>query len=206
MGKYLSIGNVVCGILFILGIILAIRTFEQIGRSAPLIKNAVEIKDGKVLPENEGKLVLVSGKMTADGTAGDPDFEMTAESPYQDKTFYSGVKIGEFKLSPEYLDKLSDSNNKIDGKKLGEATVLAKQQDGVLTPYYAGDGEEEYPISEFYEGIVSFNKVIRLREDNNKLARNGIIVLTVLFGLLSVCFTVRNIVRKKPRGKVQLGF
>ena len=49
----------------------------------PLIKNAVVITDGKVLPENEGRLVLVSGKVTAHGsTTTDPVFELTVASPY----------------------------------------------------------------------------------------------------------------------------
>ena len=102
------------------------------------IEKAVVINDGKVLPENEGKLVMVSGRVTADAdvTVTDPDFGLTVQSPfleryvqeywkhtdskdndywswdrikYRSANFYSTARIGEFELSNEHLEKLSGS-------------------------------------------------------------------------------------------------
>ena len=148
MKKYLSIGNIICGILTFALLAATISLFAQVEASMPLIKSAVVITDGKVLPENEGKLVLVSGNVTADGSiVRDPVFDVTVQSPYlerivevfqweedsdgdsymewsrkisysstsnprskpfDDMSFYSTAKVGEFELSPEHLDKLSE--------------------------------------------------------------------------------------------------
>ena len=55
-------------ILIIIGVLLSIlpiKAIISVPESGELIKSAVTVEDGKVKPENEGKLVLVSGTLKA---------------------------------------------------------------------------------------------------------------------------------------------
>jgi hypothetical protein len=78
-----AIGAVICGALAILTLFLTIKAFSQWSNMQPLREGAVVIKDGKVLPENEGKLVLVSGRVTVeDSEVSDTQFDVAVKSPY----------------------------------------------------------------------------------------------------------------------------
>ena len=73
-------------LLTILCLIWTTHEIKSANRAMAVIKNAVVITDGKILPENEGRLVLVSGKVIAEGSeVSDPVFEITVESPYLER-------------------------------------------------------------------------------------------------------------------------
>ncbi len=55
---------VIWGALTVITLALTITAFSQWDAMAPLREGAVVITDGEVLPENEGKPVLVSGRAT----------------------------------------------------------------------------------------------------------------------------------------------
>jgi hypothetical protein len=77
------IGTIICGALAILTLFLTINAFSQWSNMQPLREGAVVIEGGKVVPENEGKLVLVSGRVTVeDNEVSDTQFDVTVKSPY----------------------------------------------------------------------------------------------------------------------------
>jgi len=82
MRKYLSIGSVICGILTFFFIGLTILSFDQEAQTLDALGNAVEAPSDRVLPENEGKVVVVSGRIASDGYfAFDETFEVGVDSP-----------------------------------------------------------------------------------------------------------------------------
>jgi len=134
VGTFITIA---CLIIAIISLIVLIVDRVGANNAKSAIENAVET-GGKVLPENEGRLVLVSGKVTAgdDVTLNDPEFGVSVRSPYLERyaqvyrehidssdrkywswdwqkdnsaRFYSSAKIGEFELSIEQVEKLSAS-------------------------------------------------------------------------------------------------
>ena len=65
IGVILIIGGILFASLAVKALMSAPQTYEK-------IKTAVTIKDGKVIPENEGKLVVVSGTLKPAGQLQDP--------------------------------------------------------------------------------------------------------------------------------------
>ena len=62
-------------ILIIIGVLLSIlpiKAIISVPESGKQIKSAVTVEDGKISPENEGKLVLVSGTLKAVEQLCDP--------------------------------------------------------------------------------------------------------------------------------------
>jgi len=80
--KYLSKGNIICGIITFLLIMLTTMLFEQASLTIPLIQAAVKAQSDKVMQENDGRIVLVSGRFSADGySAWDDTFEVRVDAP-----------------------------------------------------------------------------------------------------------------------------
>lgn len=69
MKKIISVILVITGILFAA---LSLKAVFSIPQTDSQIRNAITVTDGKVLSENEGKLVVVSGTLTADEPLADP--------------------------------------------------------------------------------------------------------------------------------------
>jgi hypothetical protein len=77
------IGVVVCGLITAFMLFLSIKAFMQYDEMEPMRENAIVVTDGKILPENEGKLIFVSGRVTiGECTVSDPDFDVTVKAPY----------------------------------------------------------------------------------------------------------------------------
>ena len=82
MKKYLSKGNVIWGLVTILFIIMTATLFEEASLTMPLIRAAEKVQSDKVAPENNGKIVLVSGRIKADGySARDETFDIRVDAP-----------------------------------------------------------------------------------------------------------------------------
>ena len=137
MLKFLGMaGFIVCCLLTFVFLLVAFMTFTQSFDLRSAFKKIRVIPDGKVLPENEGELVLVSGRIrSGGGTVSDPVFGLTVESPYLERVvevyrqhkgndsvywewsrseagdaFYnSAARIGEFEFPSEYLDKIKSA-------------------------------------------------------------------------------------------------
>ena len=275
-------GAVIFGVLTIFLIFLSIKALMQYDNMEPIREGAAVVTDGRILRENEGKVVIVSGRAEADGiTLSDTDFDVTVQSPYLERhvemrqwvnsrgygqengtmevrwssfverdqdnggnryynpdsipfkgaVFSSTVKLGEFKLSDELFEKLlrlpdritnateltnkgADRNGlqlkgneyffdnrklygfgdvrvyftKADTSRLGEITVMAKQEEGMLTAY---DTEEISPISLLYDGIISKDKVLRAAKSDEKSGTITMICLIFLFAGLTVLYVRR---------------
>ena len=134
----------VTGFFLLLTVLCLIWNIWISGRgdgAVPLIKNAVIITDGKVLPENEGRLVLVSGKVTAAGsTTTDPDFELTVESPYLRR------KVGKYRYVSPTKDKNGDY---VPGYHdwLEESNDSAIKKDGTIDPFLY-DSQRDFPYQD----------------------------------------------------------
>ena len=77
------IGIVICGFITFFMLLLSLTAFIQYNEMEPMRESAVVIADGKILPENEGKLVFVSGRVTVgESIVSDTDFDVTVEAPY----------------------------------------------------------------------------------------------------------------------------
>ena len=60
MKKIIGVVLIIGGLLFAA---LAIKALFSAPKAEEQIRSAVTIKDGRILPENEGKLVVVSGTL-----------------------------------------------------------------------------------------------------------------------------------------------
>jgi len=82
MRKYFSIGNVICGIVAIGCLIGMVAVFGEASMNIALIEDAIVVPGTQVLAENDGKIVLVSGRITNNEFyAFDDTFEVEADSP-----------------------------------------------------------------------------------------------------------------------------
>jgi len=82
MRKYLSVGNVVCGLITIFLLFAAIVMLDQEEQTMEALGGAVEAPVDRVLSANEGKVVVVSGKISHTGySAYDETFEVGVDSP-----------------------------------------------------------------------------------------------------------------------------
>jgi|GEM_PF-6061926 len=100
------LGAVIFGGLTILLLFLSIGSIKQYNNMDSLRKDAVVITDGKVLPENEGKLVVVSGRATADeSTVSDMDFDVTVESPYLSRRVEMRQWVNSMGFERKYANK-----------------------------------------------------------------------------------------------------
>ena len=142
------LGFIVCCLITFVFLLVAFMTFTQSFNLRSVFKNIRVIPDGKVLPENEGELVLVSGRIrSGGGTVSDPAFGLTVDSPYLERivevyqqskgensvfwawsrnkiadAFYSSaVKIGEFEFPSGHLNKLKSSMVRVTELKQSQA-------------------------------------------------------------------------------------
>ena len=77
------ISTVIFGALCLIMLMLTVTAFSQWDHMGPLREGATVVSGARALPENEGKLVVVTGRVTAEGcTVSDEEFDVTVPSPY----------------------------------------------------------------------------------------------------------------------------
>ena len=171
MKKYLSKGNIICGIITIILLLMTFSTFEGASNSMPLIQEAVTASSDKVIPENDGKIVIISGRIAGEGySAVDDTFDIEVdtpllkrkvevyqwvkkqgahsqrkddeyyerewsdanpilygsnpwEKPYENKTFYSTVKLGSYEISTDLVSKLEPLGERVTVEGLSSRTA-----------------------------------------------------------------------------------
>jgi len=137
---------------------LAVKITAHAPRNAEIIKSAVLVEDGRVLSENEGKVVIVHGKLTA-------------ELPFVDKE--TGIKLDTIvayrrveKLSSEYdSEKEKDYwqwNTVSDPQKLGGSGK-------VIAP---GVSLGEFAVDDAFVLAIAANEN-RVDYDKKELSRKG---------------------------------
>ena len=147
LGNFVSVAGVFV-LLTIVVLFVASRLLKQERLSMPLIRNAAVVTDGKVLPANEGRLVLVSGTITAEGTASDPDFDVTVQSPclervvevYMKRHKYENNKKVEynsweqFRIKDKRFDKTIENHAFYSSAKIGEFELSPDCLDKLESP------------------------------------------------------------------------
>ncbi|MDY6087679.1 MAG: hypothetical protein SPI01_06855 [Succiniclasticum sp.] len=108
-------------VLAVVGLVLgySLLTSTEFETQAAALKNAVYLENAKILPENEGKVVILKGSLTLLEEARDPKFGLIFDSPYV-------RRYGE-----EYKDQGKDGkvdmrwviNNSLDGKFFGKVRL-----------------------------------------------------------------------------------
>ena len=80
--KTFSIGSIIWLILAILSFILNVYVTLMAPKSMEYMRNMIEIEDARLKPENDGKLVLVNGKIeTEEDFLKDPMFNISVHTP-----------------------------------------------------------------------------------------------------------------------------
>ena len=294
------IGLVIFSLLTVIMLFLSIKAFMQFDEMEPMRKAAVVVEGAKILPENEGKLVLVSGLVTADGCiVSDTEFDVTVQAPrlarivemcqwensrgignpkgfaeavwsssvqpdqeingewyvnpgsipFEGDVFHADapVMLGEFTLSDKLLKRFYDLPDRrtivtdlpqsgadkngltldaanyqyyyesnfgiglaklmdigdvrvyfqmVDPAKLGEITVMAKQENGMLTQYQEGISYIEL----LYDGILSKDEVLSEEKKWDSVGAIVAVCITLLFAGLAA-FNVRKILKMKAGRK-----
>lgn len=108
-------------VLAVVGLVLgySLLTSTEFETQAAALKNAVYLENAKILPENEGKVVILKGSLTLLEEARDPKFGLIFDSPYV-------RRYGE-----EYKNQGKDGkidmrwviNNSLDGKFFGKVRL-----------------------------------------------------------------------------------
>ena len=302
------IGAVICGALTAFMLFLSVKAFMQYDEMEPMREAAVVVENAKVLPENEGKLVVVSGRVTVeDCEVSDKDFDVTVQAPhlarivemsqwrssssnrnmadlhiwssqlqlrrqtiggeqytnpdripFDEAVFQADTPfmLGEFELAPKLLEKfldlpgrrtrvkglsqsgadkngmvLDDANNwyfyksnfgpvigdafgtsffgigdtrvffqMVDPAKLGEITVMAKQENGILTQYHEGISY----IERLYDGIMSKEEVLSEEKTTNTYGAVFAVCVTLLLAGFTA-LNVRKILKIKKEHELRVG-
>lgn len=121
-------------VLSVIGLVLgySLLTSTESESQAAALKNAVYLENAKILPENEGKVVILKGSLTLLEKARDPKFGLIFDSPYVcrygeeyknqgkdgkvdmrwvinhslDATLFGKVRLGDFILENAFLTNL----------------------------------------------------------------------------------------------------
>ena len=176
--KLATVGSV---LLVIFGWLVYFVVLAGGNNTESAIKNAVET-DGKVLPENEGKLVLVSGRVTAEGsTVIDPVFDVTAQSPYmkryvlqyQEERDREGHRSWDWnlkKFEDDYFKKTIETSEFYSTAKIGEYELSPEQ----LTKLHDFENTPIVQVTDLKENIANrYYRVVRNRIYNYYLPRNN---------------------------------
>ena len=140
MKKYLSKGNVIWGLVTILFIIMTATLFEEASLTMPLIRAAEKAQSDKVAPENDGKIVVVSGRIKADGySTRDETFNVFVDAPIlrRNVDMYQWVK---------YYER--DRNNQMEER--------FRREWSDAEPIYHGDN----PRSKPYQSRMFYSEVM----------------------------------------------
>ena len=113
MKRYLSKGNIICGIVAILFLIMAAFYSEEATLTLEAIKEAIPMSSERLDPGNDGKIVLVSGPIYVDGySAWDETFDADIDAPILRRTveMYQWVRYFDSHNDEYYQREWSDAN------------------------------------------------------------------------------------------------
>ena len=97
----LSVGSVIWLVLALLSLITSIYLMLRFRAAVPELQDMVEVAGAQVLPQNEGKLVSVQGRITIEGAApADELFALDASSPVLVRT----VQMYQWRESQETVE------------------------------------------------------------------------------------------------------
>lgn len=168
-----SKGGLLAGIiLIIIGSIVLIgnekNTVKNIKTVDELRKKVVDVKDAKILNENDGKLVAVSGKIDyLDATLSDPIFNVSIKSPKLVRTveMYQYVEEKENNGDTDkYVYKTKWSSDLIDSDEFNDTSYSnPKTMDYESETYVAPTIKlGEYNLSDSQKKLISSNKVLSI--------------------------------------------
>ena len=113
MKKFLSKGNIICGIVTILFLILTFTFSEESSMTMQAIEEAVPMSSDRVDTDNDGKVVLVSGRITAEEySALDDTFSVDVDFPIlrRNVEMYQWVRYTDRDGDETYVREWSDKD------------------------------------------------------------------------------------------------
>lgn len=145
----------ILGIIFVIAALVCLHGFSaamsredgHTTKTMEQIEKAVFLQNGKVDEDNEGKPVIVRGKLHTAKEAHDTEMDLTFDSPYVERklevigedgkwtededgaaAFFGKATLGEFKLSKDFLKdiKLTKGYTEFRESELGDLTVKEK--------------------------------------------------------------------------------
>lgn len=145
----------ILGIIFVIAALVCLHGFStamsredgHTTKTMEQIEKAVFLQNGKVDKENEGKPVIVRGKLHTAREAHDTQMDLTFDSPYVERkkevigedgkwteeedgsaAFFGKATLGEFKLSKDFLKdiKLTKGYTEFSESELGDLTIKDK--------------------------------------------------------------------------------
>lgn len=145
----------ILGIIFVIAALVCLHGFStamsredgHTTKTMEQIEKAVFLQNGKVDKENEGKPVIVRGKLHTAKDAHDTQLDLTFNSPYVERkmevigedgkwtedeegaaAYFGKATLGEFKLSKDFLKdiKLTKGYTEFSESELGDMTVKDK--------------------------------------------------------------------------------
>lgn len=145
----------ILGIIFVIAALVCLHGFStamsredgHTTKTMEQIEKAVFLQNGKVDKENEGKPVIVRGKLHTAKDAHDTQLDLTFNSPYVERkmevigedgkwtedeegaaAYFGKATLGEFKLSQDFLKdiKLTKGYTEFSESELGDLTVKDK--------------------------------------------------------------------------------
>lgn len=145
----------ILGIIFVIAALVCLRGFStamsredgHTTKTMEQIEKAVFLQNGKVDKDNEGKPVIVRGKLHTAKSAHDTQLDLTFESAYVERrmetlgangkwteeedgsaAYFGKATLGEFKLSKDFLKdiKLTKGYTEFRNSELGDLTVKGK--------------------------------------------------------------------------------
>ena len=129
-------------VITIIGAILVFTSEGSKKKIEEIISEVVVLEEAKVLPENEGKLVLISGKLTGNDTnVKDEDFNIEVNTPYlkRDVEIYELKSVLSGKYNFEWKKTGSVGPQQLDNKDEEDTNTYWNTKQHIEDKEYFGD-------------------------------------------------------------------